>query len=247
MVREFYVNWVPDARSLFVIMRGVNLTITLAVLNDIGGSGLAEDCDALFDIGTALHRYHSGQGLFSLCLDDDHRVNIGAVLKSVMRKARVHKGRKYAFGGLITSLCRPAIVSEENMDYIAPLFPAPVDITRTKGPVTKFGPTLTTVKCHRQDELIMARVYGLEMLRHQNGCRASTDTQLGDVERHYPLNAHAKALLGIGPEFREPIDDDIPIDEERLRTSSNVVSDSDEEVDPAQAGDEAEEGDAMED
>lgn len=68
----------------------------------------------------------------------------------------------------------------------------------------------------------MARMYGLEILRHQNGCLASTDVQLGDVERRYPLNAHAKALLGIGLEFHEPVDDDIPTDEDRQRTGSDV-------------------------
>ncbi|KAG5599456.1 hypothetical protein H5410_030826 [Solanum commersonii] len=175
------------------------------------------------------------------------KLNIGAILKSAMRKARVHKGHKYAIGGLITKMCHAAGVPKENLDYMAPLFPAPVDITRTKGPDTEFGPTLTIVERHRCDELIMARMYILETLRHQNGCMASTDMQLGDVERRYLLNDHAKALLGIGPVFRELIDNDISTDEEHLRTSSDVESNSDEEAGPALAGDEAERDDAMED
>uniref|UniRef100_M1DGA3 Putative plant transposon protein domain-containing protein n=1 Tax=Solanum tuberosum TaxID=4113 RepID=M1DGA3_SOLTU len=135
-------------------------------------------------------------------------LNIGVVLKSAMRKARVHKGYIYSFGGIITRLCRAEGVPEEILDYMSPLFPAPM--------------------------------YGLEMLRHQNGCRASTDEQLGQVARRYPLNAHVKSLLGIGPEFHEPVNDDIQIDEDRLRTGSVVSSDSEmEEVDPTQAGDEA--------
>ncbi|KAG5630183.1 hypothetical protein H5410_001900 [Solanum commersonii] len=123
--------------------------------------------------------------------------------------------------------------------------PVPVDITRTKGPDTDFGPTLTTVERYRRDKLIMARMYGLEMLCHQNGGRVSTDLRLGEVERRYHLNDHAKALLGIGPEFCEPIDNDILTNEERLWTSSDVDSDSEEEIDPAHAGDEADGGDAM--
>ncbi|KAG5631778.1 hypothetical protein H5410_003495 [Solanum commersonii] len=102
-------------------------------------------------------------------------VNIGAVLKSVMRKAQVHKGHMYDFGGLITRMCRVAGALEENLDYMAPLFPTSVDITRTKGPDTEFGPNLITVERHRHDELIMAIMYDLEMLRHQNGCLVSTD------------------------------------------------------------------------
>ncbi|KAG5605960.1 hypothetical protein H5410_027452 [Solanum commersonii] len=65
---------------------------------------------------------------------------------------------------------------------------------------------------------------------------ASTDMHLGEVERRYPLNGHAKALLGIGPKFRESVNNDIPTDEENVRTSSDVESDLDEEVDLDQAG-----------
>ncbi|KAH0652490.1 hypothetical protein KY289_030168 [Solanum tuberosum] len=85
----------------------------------------------------------------------------------------------------------------------------------------------------------MARMYGLEMLSHQHGSRASTDLQLSEVERRFPLNDHANALLGIGPKFREPVNNDIMTDEENVRTISNVEFDSEEEIDPAQAGDEA--------
>ncbi|KAG5577264.1 hypothetical protein H5410_057398 [Solanum commersonii] len=174
-------------------------------------------------------------------------LNIGAILKSAMQKARVQKEHVYTFSGLITRICRDVGVSKKNVDYMAPLFPEPVDITRTRRPDTEFGPTLTTAERYRRDVLIMARMYGLEMLRHQNGCMASTDIQLGDVQRRYPLNAHAKALLGIGPKFRESVNNDILTNEERLHTSSDVESNSDEEVDPTQAGDKAEGGDAIED
>uniref|UniRef100_M1DQI2 Putative plant transposon protein domain-containing protein n=1 Tax=Solanum tuberosum TaxID=4113 RepID=M1DQI2_SOLTU len=174
-------------------------------------------------------------------------LNIGDVLKSAMRKAWIHEGHMYDFGGLITRMSRVAGVLEENLDYMAPLFPASVDIYRTRGPDIEFGPNLTTVERHRRDELIMARMYDLEMLRHQNGYLASTDMQLGDVERRYTMNDHAKALLGITPAFREPVDNDIPTDEEHLRTSSDVEFDSDEKVGPAQVGDEVDGGDAMED
>uniref|UniRef100_M1DTB3 Uncharacterized protein n=1 Tax=Solanum tuberosum TaxID=4113 RepID=M1DTB3_SOLTU len=74
-----------------------------------------------------------------------------------------------------------------------------------------------------------------------------TRDKLGEVARLYPLNDHGKTLLGIGPEFRESVDNDIPTDEENVLTSSDVESDSEEEVDPDQAGDEAVGGDMMED
>ncbi|KAG5576268.1 hypothetical protein H5410_056402 [Solanum commersonii] len=214
MVRVFYANWAPEARSHFVTVRGFNVPITPSSINDI------------LDITR-------GRVCLVYALMTGTELNILAVLNFAMRKVRVHNGHMYAFGGLITRICSVAGVLEENADYMAPLFPATVDITRTKGPDTELGSTITTAECHRRDELIMTRMYGLEMLRHHNGCLASTDMQLGDVERCCPLNDHAKALLGIGPAFREPIDNVILTDEERLQTSSNVESDSDEEVDPA--------------
>ncbi|KAG5591699.1 hypothetical protein H5410_042213 [Solanum commersonii] len=148
MVREFYTNWVPEARSHYVTVRGRNVPITPT------------------------------------------EMNIEAIVKSAMRKARVHKGHKYAFGGLITKICRAA-----------------------------------------------------EMLRHQNSSQVFTNLQLGEVERRYPLNDHAKALLGISPEFREPVNNDILTDEKHVSTNSDVTSDSNEEVDLDQAVG----GDAMED
>ncbi|KAG5605644.1 hypothetical protein H5410_027136 [Solanum commersonii] len=70
---------------------------------------------------------------------------------------------------------------------------------------------------------------------------------LGEVERRYPLNDHARALLGIGPEFRAPIENDIPTDVENMHTGSDVDSDSEEEIDPAQTDDKVDGGNAMED
>ncbi|KAG5581028.1 hypothetical protein H5410_051655 [Solanum commersonii] len=78
-------------------------------------------------------------------------VNIRAVLKLAMQKAWVHKGHWYAFGGLITIMCRVASVPKENVDYMTPLFQTHMDITRTKGPDIEFGPTLTTAELHRKD------------------------------------------------------------------------------------------------
>ncbi|KAG5590273.1 hypothetical protein H5410_040787 [Solanum commersonii] len=53
-------------------------------------------------------------------------------------------------------------------------------------------------------------------------------------EMRYQLNAHAKAWLGIGYKFHEPVVDDIPTNEDKKRTSSEVDFDSNmEEIEPA--------------
>lgn len=44
-------------------------------------------------------------------------LNIRAVIKLAMRKARAHKGRRYAFGGLITKLCHNIGIPTEEYDY----------------------------------------------------------------------------------------------------------------------------------
>ncbi|KAH0758158.1 hypothetical protein KY290_021651 [Solanum tuberosum] len=145
----------------------------------------------------------------------DVPISIGAVLKSAMRKARVHRGRRYVFGGLITNLCRRAGLPNESVDYMAPLFTTPLDVTKTKGPENMHGPTLTTVERNMRDDLITARMFGLEILCHKNGCHASTEEQLDEIAFRYPLNEHAEALLGLGPAFMEPIWDDVRTDEDK--------------------------------
>uniref|UniRef100_M1DXB9 Uncharacterized protein n=1 Tax=Solanum tuberosum TaxID=4113 RepID=M1DXB9_SOLTU len=184
-------------RVLSTSRRGILLFVLEKVIWDITLRGVVASWRRLSFHEVNLRNTSASRHCLVYALMTPTELNNGVVLKSAMRKSRVHKGR------------------------------------RTKVPATKFGPTLTTAERHRRDELIMAGMYSLEKLCHQNDCRASTDVQLGDVERRYPLNAHTKALLGIGPRIHEPIDDDIPTDEEKLCTCSDVESNSDEEVDPA--------------
>ncbi|KAG5577037.1 hypothetical protein H5410_057171 [Solanum commersonii] len=137
----------------------------------------------------------------------DLPINVGTVLKLVMRKARVHR--------------------EENVDYMAPLFTTPLDVTKTKGLENMHGPTVTTTERNKRDDMITTCMFGLEMLHHRNGCRALTQEQLDEIATKYPLNEHTDALLGLGPAFLEPVWDDVPTDEDKRRTMSDSESDSD--------------------
>lgn len=47
------------------------------------------------------------------------------------------------------------------------------------------------------------------------------------VATKYPLNEHAKSMLGLGPEFLESVWDDVPTNEDKRRTTSDSESDSD--------------------
>lgn len=95
---------------------------------------------------------------------------------------------------------------------ISPTFRPPYVATNIKDPNVSMEPILTTTeRCHR-DELIMAHMYGLEMLRHRISGHPSTLEDLQEVEVRYPLNAYTKVVLGFRPRFIEPIDDDVSID-----------------------------------
>lgn len=180
--------------------------------------------------------------IYTLTCSDRQDLNIGAIIKSAMRKAWVRKGHRFAFGGLIAKMCRRAGVPTKNLDYMDPFYPEAEDITRKKWP--DLGPTLTIAERHRRDELIMARMHGLEMLHYSTGSRPSNVVELLEINQHYPLNTHVEALLDIGQTFTEPFDDDIPTNEDNCAQSH---TDFEDEMDPPKAGDGAEGNDAMED
>ncbi|KAG5592144.1 hypothetical protein H5410_042658 [Solanum commersonii] len=210
VVREFYANWMPDARSHFVTVRGMEVPLTPAALNQLLGT-----TDAPLDVLTGInisppyhHIRHAMCGFTEVTRDrvclvyalmKDLPINVEAVLKLAMRNTRVHRGRRYAFGGLITNLYRRAGVPEKSLV--------------------------------RRDEMIMARMFGLEMLRHRNGCRASTQEQLNEIATKYPLNEQTEALLGLGRAFIKPVWDDVPTNEDKRQTMSDSESDSEAEED----------------
>lgn len=104
------------------------------------------------------------------------------MFKSSIRKARVHKGRRYVFGGLITELCRCASILEEPLDYFPHIEAAPYCVTNIKGLDVSLGPILTTQEKTHRDEIIMACLYRLEILRHKTGGRPFTEAELHHVE-----------------------------------------------------------------
>ncbi|KAG5577145.1 hypothetical protein H5410_057279 [Solanum commersonii] len=81
----------------------------------------------------------------------DPPINVGAVLKSAMRKARSSRGER----GLHVTFVHHAPRCDKD-----------------KGPENMYGLILTTAEGNRKDDMITARMFGLEILRHRNGCRA---------------------------------------------------------------------------
>ncbi|KAH0693290.1 hypothetical protein KY285_020387 [Solanum tuberosum] len=162
VVQEFYPNWKPDGHSHFVTVRGVEVSFTPSVINQVLGT-----TESSFDILTGLNIIPPYQQI------------------------------RHTFCG----------VPKEVVDYLAPLFTRPLDVTETKGLENMHRPTLTTLEGNKRDDVITE--------------------QLDEIATRYPLNEHADALLGLGPAFLEPVWDDIPTDEDKRRTMSNSESDSD--------------------
>ncbi|KAG5610947.1 hypothetical protein H5410_022228 [Solanum commersonii] len=104
VVQEFYPNWKPDAHSHFVTVRGMEISLTPSVINQVLGT-----TEAHFDILTGLNISPPYQQIrHTLCglhfievtrdrvclayaLMKDLSINVGAVLKSSMQKANVHR------------------------------------------------------------------------------------------------------------------------------------------------------------
>ncbi|MCD7456612.1 hypothetical protein HAX54_032392 [Datura stramonium] len=52
--------------------------------------------------------------------------------------------------------------------------------------------------------------------------------QLQQLNMDYPLSEHSRALCRVGPELKEPLNDDDAMDEEQARVESDLESNDDE-------------------
>lgn len=62
--------------------------------------------------------------------------------------------------------------------------------------------------------------------------REATKEKVHAVDLDYPLFYHARTFLRIGLEFIEPVDNNIPIDEERQLWNSDFEFEDNNDVDP---------------
>lgn len=68
-------------------------------------------------------------------------------------------------------------------------------------------------------------MYRLEMLHHQIGGRPSTLVELDEVEARVPLSDNSNVILGIGPQFFEPVENDVPMDPKDAQVASEMDKD----------------------
>ncbi|MCD9638649.1 hypothetical protein HAX54_022739, partial [Datura stramonium] len=91
-------------------------------------------------------------------------------------------------------------------------------------PDTTYGPVLTLIERHIRDDSYAARSFGLQMLHLCISGWPTTEEELWQVDRDYPMNEHARAMCRIGPAFVESVDDDVSTDKERCREDSDSLS-----------------------
>ena len=114
-------------------------------------------------------------------------INIGAVIRISMRKARVHKRSYFSFDNLLTAILRKDHIEEEPADHKLRQNPKKVDLTKIKDPETSEGINLTTAERHPRDESFFRHLYGMTRFTMMNGGRMSTDAELRQLDYDYRL------------------------------------------------------------
>lgn len=86
----------------------------------------------------------------------------------------MHQGRWYAFGGLITLLCRQAGVPEEPYDYHLEVHMDHFDVTNAKVPEPEQGPIYTITERCQRDKLITVRMFEMQLHVYTTGSQPPT-------------------------------------------------------------------------
>ncbi|MCD7468804.1 hypothetical protein HAX54_007297 [Datura stramonium] len=69
-------------------------------------------------------------------------INMGVLIKNVLKKARVKKGQNFGFVGLLTRFLCGHVIEEEEADYRPTYDPRGIDVKKTKEPEGINGPVL---------------------------------------------------------------------------------------------------------
>lgn len=149
-----------------------------------------------------------------------------------MKKSCFYQGRKYCFVELLTQFLRGHKIEEDSLDYILVLDTCLIYVTPMQGLDIAHGPVLTIPENHAQDYEITFHMYELQILQLRVREKEATKEEVRIVDLYYPLVHDSKTTLRIGPEFVEPLDDDIPIDKERQLWDLNFETYDDNDIDP---------------
>lgn len=121
-------------------------------------------------------------------------INIWAIIRSTIRKARLHKRSHFSFGNLLTAILRKEDIEEEPADLKLPHNPKKVDLTKVKDVESMHGVNLTIVERHACDESFFRHLYGMTRFTMMRGGRVPTAAELQQLDYDYPMNEHAREM-----------------------------------------------------
>ncbi|MCD9641343.1 hypothetical protein HAX54_027497 [Datura stramonium] len=89
-------------------------------------------------------------------------INVGVLIKNVLKRARPKKGQNFEFGGILTRFLRGHDIEEEEADYRPDYDPRWIDVIKTKEPKGINGPVLFVNERNMQIENMSSHLYGYE-------------------------------------------------------------------------------------
>ncbi|MCD7471250.1 hypothetical protein HAX54_011580 [Datura stramonium] len=134
------------------------------------------------------------------------KVNINEIIKDVLTRARVKKGQRFGFGGLLTRFLRGHKIEKDVVDY------RPRYDLKTKDLKGLHGPMIYISERHARINNMLSDLYGMQMF--QLRMNKVTKEQLHQLNMEYPLSEQSKTLCRVRPIFEEPLDDDDDITDE---------------------------------
>ncbi|MCD9643790.1 hypothetical protein HAX54_031489 [Datura stramonium] len=152
-------------------------------------------------------------------------INVGVLIKNVLKRARVKKGQNFGFRGLLTRFLHRHDIEEEEADYRPANDPRRIDVTEKKEPEGINGAFLSVNERNARIDNILSHLYGMQMLQlRMNGV---IEEQLQQLNIDYPLSEHLQAHCRVGLGYEEPLDDDVATEDEMTRVDSDLESSDD--------------------
>ncbi|KAJ8543988.1 hypothetical protein K7X08_025606 [Anisodus acutangulus] len=126
-------------------------------------------------------------------------INMRAIMKREMKKARVGQGHQFFFSSTLTCYLRNQEVFEEKDD----------------------------AQRHAMNDSITSNMYVMHCLHLTLGSTTTTPTQIAEIYKQFPLSPHAHILCKMGQAFQELLVDDVTTPElvPQMETASDGETD----------------------
>ncbi|MCE3216338.1 hypothetical protein HAX54_006158 [Datura stramonium] len=88
-------------------------------------------------------------------------INVGVIIKNVLKRARVKKGQNFGLGGLLTRFLHGHDIEKEEADYRPTFDPMGIDVTKTKEPRGINDPVLSINEHNARIDIMLNHLYAL--------------------------------------------------------------------------------------